>query len=133
MKRSTQLRPVRDWTGRATLALALLTLAGCGDYSADYPDLMPTDQLLAEPALPAHAAGSEKSPLALETGLIARAKGAGHHAPSHMDTGDLAARAQALQSRAKALSQTPMGDDEVTDCPPDATDCPTPTTAPVTP
>ena len=40
---------------RTVLMFPLLMLAGCGDPSADYPALMPTDRLLAEPAIPGHA------------------------------------------------------------------------------
>lgn len=107
------------------MALTLLALAGCGDYSADYPDLMPTDQLLTEPTLPAHAASSAQSPLAMETALTTRADSAGHRAAPRLDTSDLAARAKALQARAKTLSQTPM-EGEDTDCTLGADDCTAP-------
>lgn len=39
---------------RVFSALTLALLAGCADGHA-YPDLLPTDRILAEPALPAHA------------------------------------------------------------------------------
>lgn len=123
MERSRRILPPLRRTGGIAVALALLALAGCGDYSADYPDLMPTDQLLAEPALLAHAAGSAQSPLALETALATRAESAGHRAAPRIDTGDLAVRAKALQARAKTLSQTPMGDAD-TGCTLGPDDCP---------
>ena len=36
-------------------AMALMGLTACGGARSDYPALMPTDQILAEPAMPAHA------------------------------------------------------------------------------
>ena len=35
--------------------LALLTLAGCAPATGDFPDLLPTAQVLAPPTLPDHA------------------------------------------------------------------------------
>lgn len=66
------------------LALTLLlALSACADPSGDYPRLLPTDRILAEPVLPAHVA-IPSSPAAVETELASRA-------------GDLASRADALR------------------------------------
>lgn len=96
---------------RASALMILLTLAGCSDY-ADYPKLLPMDQLTAEPNLPADAAIAARSPDAVDAELAgkrgelqARAQAAKAHGP---DTGDLAARAEALRKRAQELSQTSM-------------------------
>lgn len=41
------------------LALTLLgTLAACGGPRSDYPDLVPMEQLVAAPAIPAHASAA---------------------------------------------------------------------------
>lgn len=92
------------------LGLAAITLTACGDYAADYPQLAPTDQLLAPPKIPAHAADAASSPDAVDRALhsdhasvVARAdralrQGAG--------SGDLAERATALRARAASLSKT---------------------------
>ena len=53
--------------------LAALALAGCGDAVGDYPALMPTDQLLAEPALPDHVPDAARSPAAVEAQAQTRA------------------------------------------------------------
>lgn len=70
-----------------------LVAAGCGT-GGDYPGLLPTDVILAEPALPAHArdAASATGAAAVET--------------------DAAARAAALQRRAGAL-QAPVIEPEL--------------------
>ena len=56
--------------------LACLGLAAC-DGGAAYPRLLPTDSILAEPALPAHARGpaGPLDPAALEAAAAARASG----------------------------------------------------------
>lgn len=53
---------------KAFAALTLALLAGCAGGDA-YPDLLPTDLILAEPALPAHAApaASGGAPVAAAT------------------------------------------------------------------
>lgn len=66
---------------RHALILAL-TLAAC-TADGDYPRLLPTEQALAEPALPAHATAARTDPAPLEDAT--------------------AARAAALQARADAL------------------------------
>ncbi|MTH77499.1 hypothetical protein [Paracoccus aestuariivivens] len=89
--------------------LALLALTGCDDRIGDYPALLPTNQILAEPALPAHAADAAKDPTATTdalrgraAGLTARAAGPVAHDP------DLADRADALRARANELSNASL-------------------------
>ncbi|MCF3974435.1 hypothetical protein [Paracoccus salsus] len=41
---------------------ALICLAACGGGGDTYPHLLPTEMILAEPALPDHAAGAAASP-----------------------------------------------------------------------
>ena len=62
--------------------ILILTLGACSQDGA-YPALLPTDQVLAPPALPAHAAPAATSAAPVETAT--------------------AARAAALQARAEAL------------------------------
>ena len=69
---------------RPALLLLLAALAACADPGGDYPRLLPTAQILAEPVLPAHAGPATTDPAAIETAL--------------------AARAAALRARAAALS-----------------------------
>ena len=90
------------WIGCA----AVLALAACGDPMGDYPSLMPTDQLLADPALPAHARDAANDPAATDAALQGRAAGlAGGAAGTAAGAGDLARRADALRARADALSR----------------------------
>lgn len=103
-------------------AIALTTLAGCTDRMTDYPQLLPTDQLLAEPALPAHAADAADDLDGAGAALSSRAAGLSARAgQGNGGDADLAARAQALRQRAKVLRQTSLDD-----CPPDAPDCAAP-------
>ena len=60
-------RPTAAMTG----ILALAVMAGCDD-GRDYPSLLPTDQVLAQPALPAHAGGVGTDPAAVTDALMAR-------------------------------------------------------------
>lgn len=102
--------------------LLAFSLAGCGDYTADYPALAPTDSLLAPPALPSHAQAAAKDPAAVTGSLEAernrlegRAKAASSGGHSN---GDLAERARKLRERAEALrTQDPAA---ATDCTPGA-------------
>ena len=99
--------------------LAALALAGCGDAVGDYPALMPTDQLLAEPALLAHAAEVRDDPAPAGDALASRADALsrrGGGAPGTTD--DLARRADALRARAEALSRRSLDD-----CPDGAETC----------
>ncbi len=139
------LRHLRRFALTMQLGLASIGLAACGDYAADYPTLAPTDELLAPPHIPAHAAGALRSPDAVNSELAAdhakinaRANVARHQGPS---SGDLAERARALRVRAASLSQTAIegeaapedtatpaasGEDPASTtsvCPPDNRDC----------
>lgn len=90
--------------GCATL---LALLAACGDRMGDYPSLMPTDQLLAEPTLPSHARDAADDPDL--TGLQARtAQMAGRSGGSPVNDSTLDQRADALRARAGALSKTSL-------------------------
>ena len=61
----------------------MLNVAGCDSQTDAYPRLLPTDQVLAEPALPEHSAEAATSPAAVDA--------------------DATARAEALRKRAEAL------------------------------
>ena len=102
--------------GRIWSALALASLAACGDTAGDYPALMPTDRLLAEPALPGHAADAARDPAAVGGRSLAGRSGTG---PAAHDA-ELQRRADALRARARALSQQSLAED----CPEGSTDCP---------
>lgn len=99
---------------------ALAALAGCDD-GRDYPALMPTEQVLAPPALPAHAQDAARDPAVATDALAARGaalagRGAGG---SVADATALDRRAEALRARAKALSQRSLD----SACPEDQPDC----------
>lgn len=95
-------------------AIALMGLAACGDDTRDYPALLPTEQVLAEPAIPAHAAGAARDD-SLGAALDARGQALARHAgPAPGRDSDLQRRADALRARAAALSQRA----------PDAQQCP---------
>ncbi len=100
-----------DRIGGALMLLALA--AGCSDRMADYPTLLPTQQILAEPALPAHAAQAGGDPGAA---LTDRAAGLTQRRVGPVTDDALAARADALRQRAAALRRT------APDCP-DGQDC----------
>ena len=106
-------------------ALALAGLAACGDRTHDYPALLPTAEVLAEPRIPGHAADAARDD-SVGPSLEARGKALAAQAggPSHSSDSDLQARAKALQARAKALSQQPLDDSAAgPDCPADQPDC----------
>lgn len=87
-------------------AVALMGLAACGGDARDYPALLPTDQVLADPAIPVHAADAARDD-SLGPVLDARGRALaqrGSPAPAASDAG-LQRRADALRARAKALSQ----------------------------
>lgn len=115
------------WTGRL-VGVALLALAGCGDQTAEYPALMPTDQLLAPPTLPAHARDAASSADTTAAGLGAQRDALHGRADRAIaqggQTGDLAARAQALRERAKALAATSVNGDPAAGCDSGGTNCP---------
>ncbi|WP_449045411.1 hypothetical protein [Paracoccus versutus] len=108
--------------GRIWGALALASLAACGDMVGDYPELMPTDRLLAEPALPGHATDAGHDPAAAGGALDARGRSLAARAGAAPAAGDAALqrRAEALRARAKALSQQSPAED----CPEGSADCP---------
>lgn len=94
------------------LLLGALLLAGCGDDSRDYPALIPTDQLLAEPAIPGHAGIATGSPDQVASDLAAA--GAALNVSSAQVTAEapvdpaLADRAATLRRRADTLSNTDL-------------------------
>ncbi|KRW93349.1 hypothetical protein [Paracoccus sp. MKU1] len=102
-------------------ALALTLLAACGDAGGDYPELMPTDRLLAEPALPGHAADAARDPAAVGGALDARGQALAGRAGAGPVANDAALRqrADALRARAKALSEQSLAED----CPEGSADC----------
>lgn len=106
-------------TKRICWALAVLALAGCADRMTDYPKLLPTDQLLAEPHLPAHASDAATSPQAVAASLSGRAAALSGRAASGpaADSG-LTARADALRKRAAELSQRSLDE-----CQPEQPEC----------
>ncbi len=109
----------------ALILLTSLTLlvAACGDRSDDYPSLIPTDQLLAEPAIPGHAEIAATSPDQVAADLAAAGAGlavsqAQVTAAEVGQDAELAARAEALRKRAAALSaeKPPCEDPTLTEC-----------------
>lgn len=116
-------------TGRLACAAAL-ALAGCGDQAAEYPALMPTDQLLASPTLPAHALDAADSVDATAGGLTAQRDALHGRADRAIAqggrTGDLAARADALRERARVLAATPVNGDPAENCDAGDADCTAP-------
>ncbi|SMO54850.1 hypothetical protein [Paracoccus laeviglucosivorans] len=100
-------------------AATLLLLAGCGDRMGDYPALMPTDQLLAEPTLPEHAQDAATDPTATDAALQGRAAGlSGRSGATPANSADLKRRADALRARASALAKTSLDE-----CPEGDTSC----------
>ena len=79
-------------------AVALTGLAACGDDTRDYPALLPTADVLAEPAIPGHAADAAADD-SLGAALDARGKALAGRAggPPMTDSADLQARADALK------------------------------------
>ena len=75
---------------RPAALILVLMLSACSE-GGTYPDLLPTDRILAEPAMPAHARAARVDP-----------------APVTATTG---ARAEALQARAEALRGPVVGED----------------------
>ncbi len=113
------LSPSRPSTWRIGAALLMVAgLQACGDYTTDYPELAPTEQLLRDPVLPGHASGAARSGDTVKGELEARrgslqSAGAGR-APAP-DTGDLAQRAKDLRARADALRNSDPAADPVAD------------------
>lgn len=85
-----------------------LSLFGCSDSLSDYPVLLPTDSLLAEPAIPGHAQIAASSPdqvkADLEAAGQALAVGSTEITAQNVANKDeLNARAEELRRRARAL------------------------------
>lgn len=53
---------------------ALLSVTACGGGDGAYPALLPTERILAEPVLPAHAADAAQGPAQADTTAAARAE-----------------------------------------------------------
>ena len=53
----------------------LVLLAACADDSENYPRLLPTAQILAEPVLPDHVGSAADQPMAVASDLESRAGG----------------------------------------------------------
>jgi hypothetical protein len=106
-------------------ALALAGLTACGDRTHDYPALMPTAEMLAEPAIPAHVGNAARDD-SLGPALEARGKALAGQAggPPMAGTADLQARADTLRARAKTLSQQSLdAEPDAETCPADQPDC----------
>ena len=108
-------------------AMALMGLAACGDDTRDYPSLRPTAEMLAEPAIPGHAADAATDD-SLGATLDARGKALEGRAGAERAGGpaitgggkELQTRADALRARARVLSQQSLDEPE---CPADQPDC----------
>lgn len=92
---------------------AVLSVAGCADTSVEYPALLPTDQLLAEPAIPGHAEIAASSPDQVRSDLESAGAALGVSsaqitAEATTSDSDLARRAEALRRRADALSDSDL-------------------------
>lgn len=101
------------------LATALI-VAACSDSSVDYPALLPTDPLLAEPAIPGHAEIAASSPDQVRSDLEAAGAGlavssAQVAAETIADDQSIADRAAALRRRAAAIAATDPGCENPTD------------------
>lgn len=105
-------------------AVALTGLAACGDDTRDYPALLPTAEMLAEPAIPRHAADAATDD-SLGPSLEARGKALAGRAGGAPVAGsaDLNARAEALRARARALSQQSLDSAGPAGCPAGQADC----------
>ncbi|AUH34735.1 hypothetical protein [Paracoccus tegillarcae] len=111
-------------------ALPLLTLcfaAACTDDAGNYPRLLPTQQILAEPSLPDHAGPADTSEEAVrqqveQQGAATRARA--DAIPDPVDDASLDRRAADLRRRADELRRQT----ETPECPPGvaAPDCPDP-------
>ncbi|MBA4489327.1 hypothetical protein [Paracoccus sp. S1E-3] len=108
---------------RLSLLVSLLMLGACTDSTGDYPALMPTDRLLAEPAIPGHAGIAMNSPDQVVSDLQAAGAAlavskAEVTAAQITDDAALTARADALRAKAAALSagRPVCADPAATDC-----------------
>lgn len=103
------------------LSLSVLALlSACGDGADDYPRLLPTQAILAEPALPDHAGPAAADAAPVQDAVKAQgaaARASADAIPDPVDQDDLAARAADLRRRAEALRQA---DATPANCPADA-------------
>lgn len=111
----------RAGTGIAVL-MATLPLLGCGDRSGDYPTLLPTDQVLAEPSIPGHAQIAANSPdqvvADLETaGAALAVSSAEVTANTSVADAALNSRAETLRQRAAALRRAATACADLPDAP----------------
>lgn len=100
--------------------LVLLALIACGDNRRDYPALLPTDQVLADPAIPNHAMDATRDD-ALGASLDARGRALaqrGSPTPAANDA-ELQRRAAALRARAQVLSQQSLDPQQCSEEQPD--------------
>lgn len=109
---------------RVLTLITLGLLAACSDGSEDYPRLLPTQQILAEPALPDHAGDAAASEAPVRDAVKAQgatARSAADTIPDPVDDAALNARAADLRRRAEALRNQSTGDcdpgDSSADCP----------------
>lgn len=103
-------------------------VAACGGPEADYPRLLPMDQLMHPPAIPGHAADAIDAPDAVTADLEGRAAGLGHGPTAAANDAELQTRARALRERARALTAQSL-DDQAPDagapaCPAGTSACP---------
>ncbi len=112
---------------RPVLLFVPLVAACAAPRDDGYPRLLPLDQLIAPPDLPAHAADAAASPDSVARDLRGRAAaiGARTAAPSSpvVDAGALERRAAALRRRAQALQVQDAPASEPPACAPDDPDC----------
>lgn len=108
------------------ILLCLPLVAACATPQNDgYPRLLPLDQLIAPPDLPAHAADAVADPSSVESELRARAAAAQAHAaaaPAVEDAAALQHRAAALRGRAEKLRDQETTSADAPDCAAAATD-----------
>lgn len=112
---------------RALPFLLLALVAGCDRSDGDYPRLLPTQQVLAEPVLSENAGPAAVSPDPVRGSVESRAAALRNRAaaiPDPVDDAALAARAADLRRRAEALRRQ----GETPECPPGTpiSDCPKP-------
>lgn len=110
-------------------------LSACGGGGDDYPRLLPTQAILAEPTLPEHAGAAANDAAPIKDAVKAQGNAARASAdaiPDPVDPDNLAARAADLRRRAEALRQTDTAAAAPDDCPTetDPDQCPATDTEP---
>lgn len=101
----------------------LALLAACGSGQDDYPRLLPTQAILAEPSLPDHAGPAATSGDPVKDAALARGSATRARAdaiPDPLAGDDLNARAADLKRRAEALRRTDTAANMPVECPPDS-------------